>query len=162
MLFRGTFVLVGVSEKIVRLSLWLVCFRQFNPIGPLFLYFCSTFDRLNFWCLRSRRAWGRFSYYTNNFLCFQKYRGHQSVSPLDFFRQNKTFFRKGLISIRGYTFGFFEFLVSKYRLLSLNGLFWVFWQNAKIFYQILFLKQKQVFQIFSIVVRSLNIPEPQI
>ena len=39
--------LVGVFEK-KHDSYWLVFFRQFNAIGPFFLFICSTFWPTNF------------------------------------------------------------------------------------------------------------------
>ena len=42
LIFDGLLFLLGVFEEKARLLQWLVFFRQFNAIGPLFLFICST------------------------------------------------------------------------------------------------------------------------
>ena len=104
--------LVGVFEEKAQLLQWLVFFRRFNAIGPLFVHlFNFLAERLTriFWGSEKQERVGSNLALNHKFFMLPKVEGRPKGPPFaDFFRHYATFFRKFLNSIKGYPLGFFE------------------------------------------------------
>ena len=86
--------LVGVFKENARLLQWLVFFRQFNTIGPLFLFICSTSWPTNFLVSEKQESVDSILALNHNFLMLQKYSGDQSPPFAVFFDTMRHFSEK--------------------------------------------------------------------